>query len=95
MAKWLPTFNVLKISRTFIAAPTKKRTCYELTKVLEIPQETVRCSLRMMEQKNWLASERERVNHAITNRPARVFYRITDFGLIAAKASLSVLQLSS
>ena len=95
MAKWLPTFNVLKISRIFVAAPTKKRYCNDLTKELNIPQQTVHSSLKTMEEKNWLASERERINQAVSSRPARVFYRITDFGLLSARASLSVLQLSS
>ena len=95
MAKWLPTFNVLKISRMFVVEPTKKRCCDDLTKELEIPQETVRCSLRTMEDNKWLERERERVNHALSNRTARVLYRITDFGLMSARKSLSVLQLSS
>ena len=94
MARWLPTFNVLKISTLFVNAPTKKRCCYEVSKDMKLPHTTAFEALRTMEKAGWLASENEKINRSLTHRPRhRVLYRITGEGMRAAVSALTALQI--
>jgi hypothetical protein len=92
MANWLPTFNALKISKLFVAAPLKKRWAYEIKTELHIPEETARNALRVMHKNKWLDAEEEQMPRSLLNRSPRLLYRITDHGLHAAVAALTQLQ---
>ena len=93
MARRKSSVNVLRISRLFVAEPTRKRCCYEIRKELRLDQASAWNNLQNMERDGWLTSEEERVNRSLSGRPRRRLYRLTPLGLRAALAELAELQL--
>lgn len=91
---WRLTVNELKISALFVRAPTRKRCCYEVSRDLSLPVTTTFNSLISLKQQGWMQTEEERVNRSLSQRPGRILYRITEYGIQAAFSALTPLQIS-
>lgn len=87
------THNVLRICAVFLKTTPKKQSGYGLAKAMDADSSTIWMALTKLEQAGWLKSEMERIDPSSPGRPPRRLYRMTDDGIVSARAVLGELQL--
>ena len=90
-----PSFNALRLAKTFVTEPAQRHCCYELFKKTGLPQTTVWNTLHVLQDKNWIEGKEQLADPDGPKEPRRVMYQITEYGLNAARESLAILQFSS
>lgn len=86
------TMTVAKVLRAFLDDPGEPRYGFELMKLTGLASGTLYPILARLESAGWLASGREEIDPAAECRPPRRMYRISAYGVQAARTELAALS---